>query len=136
RLDVLQRIPAALKFVSAEPLLERIDFSPHLSKGFLDWIITGCERAGKAQRLVMDLSWVREIDAQCRAFQVSHFFKQAYDTVDGREVGVPNESPMLDGQVVQELPKRRVSLPLVQPARKNSDSDLNTDAIRKGDSLN
>jgi protein gp37 len=31
RLDWLREIPAVLKFVSAEPLLERLDLQPHLS---------------------------------------------------------------------------------------------------------
>jgi len=48
RLEHLRQIPAVIKFVSAEPLLERMDFRAHL--GWLDWIITGCERAGKEKR--------------------------------------------------------------------------------------
>jgi protein gp37 len=100
RLEHLRAIPAAVKFVSAEPLLERMDFRPHLP--WLDWIITGCERAAKRDRCVMDIDWVRDIDRQCKeaGSNVKHFFKQAY--VD--EKGVPCEEPLLDGQVVQELP--------------------------------
>jgi protein gp37 len=107
-LDHLRAIPAALKFVSAEPLLERMDFRPYL--GWLDWIITGCERAARGQRQVMDMDWVRDIDQQCKEAGVDHFFKQAYNVVKGEEVGVPCEEPLLDGSVVQEVPTRRVSL--------------------------
>lgn len=102
RLDVLKALPARLKFVSAEPLLARLDFRPHLS--WLNWIITGCERAAKGERQMMDLDWVRDIDNQCKDAGVEHFFKQAYTD----EKGVPCEEPLLDGKVVQRIP-----LPLV-----------------------
>jgi protein gp37 len=108
-LDDLRQLPAALKFVSAEPLLERVDFRPYLS--WLDWVITGCERAAKGKRQVMDLAWVRDIDRQCQEAGVPHFFKQAYQD----EKGVPCEEPPLDGEVVQEVPcqTRRISLHVV-----------------------
>lgn len=98
RLEHLRQIPAVIKFVSAEPLLERMDFRPYL--GWLDWIITGCERAAKEKRRQMELDWVRDIDRQCKEANVAHFFKQAY--VDER--GVPSEEPLVDGKVVQEFP--------------------------------
>ena len=106
RMEHLRAIPAVVKFVSAEPLLERMDFRPYLS--WLDWIITGCERAAKGTRIVMDLDWVRDVDQHCRKAGVAHFFKQAY--VD--EKGVPCEEPLLDGAVVQELPDSRGLIPL------------------------
>src|SRR5262249_13384591 len=80
-----------------EPLLERMDFTPHLS--WLDWIITGCERAGKDKRRPMDIDWVRDIDLQCKEHGVAHFFKQAY-----QGAGVPCEEPLLDGRVGQQIP--------------------------------
>src|SRR5262249_11880915 len=57
RLDPLRRTPAAVQFVSAEPLLGPVDFRPHL--GWLGWIITGCEQAARGLRRVRDLGWVR-----------------------------------------------------------------------------
>ena len=60
----LQTLPASVKFVSAEPLLEPLDLSQHLH--WLHWVITGCERAAKDKRRPMDLDWVRSIDQQCR----------------------------------------------------------------------
>jgi protein gp37 len=106
-LDHLRAIPAAVKFVSAEPLLERVDFRPHL--GWLDWVITGCERAAKGERQVMDVDWVRDVDLQCKDAGVKHFFKQAYKG----EKGIPCEQPELDGKVVQEVPSRRTGLALI-----------------------
>jgi protein gp37 len=101
----LQDLPAAVKFVSAEPLLERMDFRPYL--GWLDWLITGCERAASGKRQVMNLDWVRDIDRQCQEAGVAHWFKQAYATRDGREWGVPCERPLLDGRIVQQHPAGR-----------------------------
>ena len=43
RLTVLARLPAPVRFVSAEPLLERIDLQPWLEKGVLNWVIAGGE---------------------------------------------------------------------------------------------
>jgi protein gp37 len=96
RLDCLRTIPAVLKFVSAEPLLGRMDFRPYLS--WLGWVITGAERAAKEKRRAMDIDWVRDIDCQCKDAGVPHFFKQAY--VGGQMC----DEPLLDGKVVQELP--------------------------------
>ena len=104
RLPHLRMLPAAVKFISAEPLLAPMDFREHLS--WLDWVITGCERAAKGERAVMDLDWVRDIDRQCKDAGKQHFFKQAYLG----ERGVPDESPLLDGVVVQEVPGGRVPL--------------------------
>jgi protein gp37 len=101
RLPLLKAVPAAVKFVSAEPLIERMDFREHLS--WIDWVITGCERAAKGTRRIMDMDWVRDIDNQCKEAGKTHFFKQAY--LDDK--GVPCEEPMLDGAVVQEFPRPR-----------------------------
>lgn len=99
RLPILNSLPASVRFVSAEPLLESLDLSPYL--GWVDWVITGCERAAKGKRKIMDLGWVQAINNQCSAANVPHFFKQAY--VDDR--GVPCETPLLDGQIVQQFPQ-------------------------------
>lgn len=104
RLDLLREVPAAVRFVSAEPLLEPIDFRGH-QDGF-SWVITGCESAGAGKRRPMDLGWVRDIDRQCRETGIAHFFKQRYEgpklVTDG----------LLDGLVRQELPEqaRRASM--------------------------
>ncbi len=98
RLDVLKSIPARIKFLSAEPLLEPLDLSPYLPS--LDWVITGCERAKKGQRRLMELDWVRDIDDQCRRAKVPHFFKQYYKN----DSGIPCEDGYLDDLVRQSWP--------------------------------
>lgn len=99
RVALLTQLPAAIRFVSAEPLLEAIDLRPYLDS--LDWVITGCERAKKGERRLMDLDWVREIDAHCTAFGVPHFFKQYYKN----DQGLPREDGILDGKVRQAWPQ-------------------------------
>ncbi len=96
RLEVLRSIPARIRFVSAEPLLEAVDFSLHL--GWLNWIITGCERAAVGKRREMNLDWVRAIDADCRKAGVAHFYKQYYT---GNQI---TEDGVLDGEVRQAWP--------------------------------
>jgi protein gp37 len=104
RLEILSQIPAAVRFVSAEPLLEAIDLRPYLDS--LDWVITGYERAKKGERRLMDLDWVREIDAHCTAFGVPHFFKQYYEN----DQGLPREDGLLDGELRQNWPQPRVAV--------------------------
>ena len=98
RVEQLLNVPAAIRFVSAEPLLEQVDFSPYLWG--LDWMITGCERAKKGSRRTMELQWVREIDSQCRSAGVAHFFKQYYKN----DIGLPSEDGLLDGVLRQDFP--------------------------------
>lgn len=98
RVELLQRLPAQLRFISAEPLLESIDFRQHLD-GSIHWIITGCEQAAKTKRRAMELDWVRDIDAQCREAGIAHFFKQRYE---GTQI---TDDGLLDGIVRQEWPK-------------------------------
>ena len=102
RLEVLQDIPARIRWVSAEPLLGPIDFRPHFD-GRFHWIITGAEQAGVDKRRSMDLDWVRDIDRQCRDAGVAHFFKQRYE---GNQLLLDG---LLDGEVRQGFPRAGVN---------------------------
>ncbi len=99
RVDTLVGIPAVVRFISAEPLLERLDLRRYLSK--VNWVISGCERAKKGERRLMDLDWIRDIDEQCRRAGVPHFFKQYY--LDDN--GTPKEDGILDGVARQAWPE-------------------------------
>lgn len=98
RVEQLCKIPAKIRFISAEPLLEEINFGPYLDS--IDWLITGCERAKKGTRRLMNLAWVRSIDKQCVAAGIPHFFKQYYEN----EIGIPKEDGILDGTKMQAWP--------------------------------
>ena len=74
RLTVLERLPASVRFVSAEPLLERIDLRPWLDKGVLNWVIVGGESGPRARP--MDLDWARDLRDQSVDAGVAFFLKQ------------------------------------------------------------
>ena len=74
RLTVLARLPASVRFVSAEPLLERIDLRPWLDAGVLDWVIVGGESGPGARP--MDLDWAQDLQDQSIGAGVAFFLKQ------------------------------------------------------------
>ena len=116
RLELLRQIPAKLKWVSAEPLLEPLNLRPYLS--WLAWVVTGCESAGRDKRRLMDIAWVRDLDEQCREFGVPHYFKQRYVNNQGR----PSHQPLLDGHIVQDFPAPACSEPLAAGSAMTSGS--------------
>ena len=73
RIPDLLATPAAVRLVSAEPLLGPISFNTIDLPG-LDWIIVGGE-SGKGAR-PMHPDWARSIRDQCAAADVPYFFKQ------------------------------------------------------------
>lgn len=90
RIPYLLETPAALRFISAEPLLGPINLSPwiHLDQaedGYppLDWILVGGESGRSARR--MDPEWARDLRDQCQGV-VPFLFKQA-GAVLGKEWG-------------------------------------------------
>jgi protein gp37 len=71
RIEVLKRIPAKIRFLSIEPLLEdlgEVDFSN------IHWVIVGGESGSKAR--LMKKQWVLNIQQQCNQQGVAFFFKQ------------------------------------------------------------
>lgn len=70
RWRILRDLPAAVTFVSMEPLLGPIFFRPAKP----DWIICGGE-SGHGARM-MDPSWVRDLRDQCAQQGTAFFFKQ------------------------------------------------------------
>lgn len=75
RIPILLQIPAAIRFVSCEPMLGSVDFS-HLpeSGAELDWVIVGGESGPHARPMYPD--WVRIIRDQCQNAGIPFFFKQ------------------------------------------------------------
>jgi protein gp37 len=79
RIPLLLQTPAAVRFVSAEPLLGPVQMSPqwmYNDHGFgtLDWIICGGESGPGARPMHPD--WARSLRGQCEAAGVPYFFKQ------------------------------------------------------------
>ena len=71
RIDGLLAVPAAIRFLSLEPLIGPLNGIP--LKG-IDWAIVGGESGPRARP--MKREWVTSILRQCRAAGVAFFFKQ------------------------------------------------------------
>jgi protein gp37 len=71
RADALREIPAAVRFISAEPLLGPLK---GLNLEGIDWLIAGGE-SGPGHRRV-DESWLLALRDQCHNAEVAFFFKQ------------------------------------------------------------
>lgn len=71
RADHLRTAPAAVRFLSCEPLLGPL---PSLDLTGIDWVIVGGE-SGPGHR-PMDPDWVRDIRDRCEATGAAFFFKQ------------------------------------------------------------
>ena len=72
RIPYLLAVPAAIHFLSCEPLLEAIDLAPWLNG--IDWVIAGGE-SGRGAR-PMHPAWVRSLRDQCMEAGTAFFFKQ------------------------------------------------------------
>lgn len=85
RIPLLLQTPAAVRWISAEPLIGPIDFSgmwvPHENPAMhwnmleaLDWVVVGGESGANARP--MHLYWARTLRDQCQSAGTPFFFKQ------------------------------------------------------------
>ncbi len=101
----LRRIPAAIRFVSAEPLLGPL---PSLQLDHLHWVIAGGESGPHHRPCAPD--WVRDLRDRCVAEGVAFFLKQW----GGRTPKARGRS--LDERTWDELPQALPSLASVHAA--------------------
>jgi protein gp37 len=71
RIDLLRKIPAAVRFLSIEPMIGPVQ---NINIQGIDWVITGGE-SGPGSRIIKQC-WVEDIRDQCLAEGVPFFFKQ------------------------------------------------------------
>ncbi|MEO1815292.1 MAG: phage Gp37/Gp68 family protein [Acetobacterium sp.] len=71
RIDDLAQIPAKIKFISFEPLIERVN-NPDLSK--IDWAIIGGESGVGARPIIEE--WVIHLKNVCDQYDTAFYFKQ------------------------------------------------------------
>ena len=95
RIEHLRNTPAAVRFLSVEPLLEDLG---ELDLTGIHWVIVGGESGPKARPMEED--WVRSIRDQCIAARVPFFYKQKLDE-KRRKVSLP----VLDGRQWAEVPR-------------------------------
>jgi protein gp37 len=93
RIDHLRTIPAAIRFLSLEPLIGPLSA---LDLRGIHWVIAGGESGPGARPMAPE--WVRDIRDQCNRADVPFFFKQwggFFKKKAGR---------LLDGRVYDEMP--------------------------------
>ncbi len=93
RIRSLQAVPATVRFLSIEPLLESLG---RTSLAGIHWVIVGGESGPGARP--MEERWVQEIKVQCEAASVPFFFKQ-WGGVNKKKAG-----RLLDGRTWEEVP--------------------------------
>ncbi len=95
RIDHLRTVPAAIRFISAEPLLGPL---PNLDLTDIHWLIAGGESGLNARP--MEEAWALDLRDQCAAADVAFFFKQW----GGRTSKSGGRT--LDGQLYDAMPVR------------------------------
>lgn len=93
RIDHLREVPAAIRFLSCEPLIGPLN---GLRLDGIHWVIAGGE-SGPNHRPV-DETWVRHIRDTCRDAEVAFFFKQ-WGGRTPKSLG-----RLLDGELWDEMP--------------------------------
>jgi protein gp37 len=96
RLDAIRRVPAAIRFVSLEPLIGSV------AEGDLTgihWAIVGGESGPRARE--MKPEWVDEIETMCRSSGTAFFFKQ-WGGKNKKAAG-----RLLNGKTYDEMPDLR-----------------------------
>lgn len=95
RVDDLRHVPAAVRFLSVEPLLGPIH---DLDLAGIHWVIVGGESGFGAR--AMNLDWARDLREQCERRDVAFFLKQLGGARDKRG----GDRAKLDGRLWRELP--------------------------------
>lgn len=93
RIDDLRAIPAPVRFLSIEPLLEDLE---QIDLRGIHWVIVGGESGFGARP--MKREWVVSIRRQCRRYGIPFFFKQWGGTHKSRA------GRLLDGRAYDEMP--------------------------------
>lgn len=100
RIDYLRNIPAKVRFLSVEPLLEDLG---KINLKDIHWVIVGGESGPNARPMHPD--WVENIKSQCDRSSASFFFKQWGGWgADGKKRHKKENGRMLQGQTWDEMP--------------------------------
>lgn len=94
RIRELIKVPAAVHYISAEPLLKPLAGIP---LQHIEWVIAGCESGAGARP--MDEAWVESLLDETKKVGAAFFYKQRLDT-HGHKVSLPE----LRGQRWAEFP--------------------------------
>ena len=94
RVDLLRQVPAAVRFLSLEPLLEDLG---QFDLSGINWVIVGGESGPGARR--MEREWVASIRDSCLAESVPFFFKQWGGVIKSKA------GRLLDDRTWDEMPE-------------------------------
>jgi len=81
RIPILKKIPAAIRFLSCEPLLGEIDLTGLLLGNAIHWVIVGGESGPGARECRYE--WIERIVVDCRNFAIPVFVKQLGSNFSG-----------------------------------------------------
>lgn len=98
RIDVIRHIPAAVRFVSFEPLIGSVADADLTG---IDWAIVGGESGPGARPMAVE--WVGEIEQACRRYGTAFFFKQ-WGGTNKKAAG-----RIWNGQTFDEMPTTRMT---------------------------
>jgi protein gp37 len=101
RIAALRAVPAAVRFLSCEPLLGPLHFAPGELNG-IGWVIVGGE-SGPGSR-PMAPEWADSVRRVCQHAGIAFHFKQWGDWRDGARIGKKLAGRVLHGQTWDELP--------------------------------
>ena len=100
RIDSLRTVPAAIRFLSCEPLLGELE----LDLTDIDWVIAGGESGPGARP--MRPQWIQSVRDQCLKSEVPFFFKQwGAHNAEGQRVGKKRSGRMLDSRLHSGVPE-------------------------------
>ena len=101
RIDNLRHLPASVRFLSCEPLLEDLG---HMDLEGVDWIIVGGESGTQARP--MKEEWVLNIKRQAEEQDIAFFFKRwGTWSRDGVKRNKHVNGKLLEGKIIQQMPK-------------------------------
>ncbi len=100
RIDYLRQVPAKIRFLSVEPLLEDVG---ELNLTDIHWVIVGGESGPKARP--MKVEWAENVRLQCEEQDVAFFFKQWGGWgADGKRRAKHANGRLLNGRTWDEMP--------------------------------
>lgn len=118
RISELISTPAAIRFLSCEPLIGALDLKPYLTENQIHWVIVGGESGVNAR--AMDPVWALTIRDDCVAANVAFLFKQwgewgtiktakkethTFENATMYKIGKHKSGRTLDGKIWDDYPK-------------------------------
>lgn len=101
RIDILRKLPATIRFLSCEPLLEDLG---ELNLENINWVIVGGESGNCARKI--EKNWIVSIKEQAEKQKSAFFFKQ-WGTwgSDGIKRDKHTNGKELNGKIYQKMPE-------------------------------